>query len=671
MATVTPQFYAVTFAKETTVTPQFYAITHVEERTKSIVDLERNVESLSENAGVDLEREVKEQGREDSFVDILRKVTGEEPEESAVDLVRKLVEPSDESAAVDLVRRINVITDESAAVDLEREVNVELIENSGVDLARCSYVGESDSVDLFRDVSLNESHAIDLARRIPHMINVRIKPDGTPEASVDGDTGPIFIPPHHDPIGETYTFQQCEQAAGLTAIDISMVEADLTDALSFSTAGIQNELLQEYHGTYLDYEYSVMSEQVKADGIRQDVQCAVDRDITLNQTYRYKGYDLEPWESEERKVPWSARKHVETIAGMIGKSAYIRLDDFTLENNIEDSSINLQSVMSNLFSWTLLIPTMAVMSFIRGGTLYVVQRGNELQQYTIDGLDYTRPIITKSILRTDRFDWDDVARDGRLLKEGTYSEDFWKEPTERLNPGQRHSTHSTQNTYDDDWNITKKVVQNDDGTITTIEYEYETNGRKKYLKKQTETTQRRGVTTTDESGVNVDRGGEVVDVKVTDYEYDGAGQYTAVRSDGDGNSYGYGGAGAGYGRKSNTITDWDKGRPEWVNAIAVQAWQRVYNNDAEYYVSAELERIRSLFPVSDKLWAIQLAHTYENMNLWTEESVTMDIYGFDHVLSFTDRISFNGNLYFLRSNSVHQDTRIVNRQSVELVRWYP
>ena len=57
------------------------------------------------------------------------------------------------------------------------------------------------------------------------------------------------------------------------------------------------------------------------------------------------------------------------------------------------------------------------------------------------------------------------------------------------------------------------------------------------------------------------------------------------------------------------------------------------------------------------------------LNRKVREVITMEIYNFEHVIDFNDKIIFEGNEYFLQSNSVEKSERIVNKQSISIVRW--
>ena len=78
----------------------------------------------------------------------------------------------------------------------------------------------------------------------------------------------------------------------------------------------------------------------------------------------------------------------------------------------------------------------------------------------------------------------------------------------------------------------------------------------------------------------------------------------------------------------------------------------------------------SSFPVSGAEKLIELTAALKWLNRKTQETISMDIYDYPHVIDFNDRIIFNGATYFLESNTVVKTPRIVNKQSVQLVRWY-
>ena len=67
------------------------------------------------------------------------------------------------------------------------------------------------------------------------------------------------------------------------------------------------------------------------------------------------------------------------------------------------------------------------------------------------------------------------------------------------------------------------------------------------------------------------------------------------------------------------------------------------------------------------LWKYTQATMWLNRKV--KETVEMDIYEYNHVIDFTERIRFRGNEYYLSSNKISQTTREL-KQTVTLVRWY-
>ena len=97
------------------------------------------------------------------------------------------------------------------------------------------------------------------------------------------------------------------------------------------------------------------------------------------------------------------------------------------------------------------------------------------------------------------------------------------------------------------------------------------------------------------------------------------------------------------------------------------------------------EQQKNLFQLGDKIgreWAKRndsrrintdmlkkLTKDIEWLDRKVEETVSMDIWQYGHVIDFTDKITFDGNVYSLESNHVTQ-TPTELKQSVVLKRWY-
>jgi len=80
--------------------------------------------------------------------------------------------------------------------------------------------------------------------------------------------------------------------------------------------------------------------------------------------------------------------------------------------------------------------------------------------------------------------------------------------------------------------------------------------------------------------------------------------------------------------------------------------------------------IDTSFPVVGNDTLAKLSSEIIWLNRKTQETISFDIYDYLHVIDFNDRIIFAGNEYFLEDNTVTKNPKIVNKQSVQLVRWY-
>ena len=58
------------------------------------------------------------------------------------------------------------------------------------------------------------------------------------------------------------------------------------------------------------------------------------------------------------------------------------------------------------------------------------------------------------------------------------------------------------------------------------------------------------------------------------------------------------------------------------------------------------------------------------LNRKIKETVSLNVYNFEHIIDFNDRIILNGKEFFVSSNSVKTTSRIYNEQSLTLVRWF-
>ena len=77
-----------------------------------------------------------------------------------------------------------------------------------------------------------------------------------------------------------------------------------------------------------------------------------------------------------------------------------RFQNFTPYNLSINTNITYADLISTLFSWTSRLPQRQVNVFIRGKTLYCIQRGLEDSAIDISGWKHSRPSISRKLLRT-------------------------------------------------------------------------------------------------------------------------------------------------------------------------------------------------------------------------------------------------------------------------------
>lgn len=66
----------------------------------------------------------------------------------------------------------------------------------------------------------------------------------------------------------------------------------------------------------------------------------------------------------------------------------------------------------------------------------------------------------------------------------------------------------------------------------------------------------------------------------------------------------------------------------------------------------------------------ELTEKIKWLNQRTKETVNLSLFEYEHLIDFNDRIIFNGNEYFLVSNTATSTSRVYNEQNLTLVRWY-
>ena len=227
------------------------------------------------------------------------------------------------------------------------------------------------------------------------------------------------------------------------------------------------------------------------------------------------------------------------------------------------------------------------------------------------------------------------------------------------------TSYSYQNEYDHKGNLTGKYVSrketcNKDGSMSEVEYVYAATVNNIYLFKERE----RSKEPKDES-FSMD---EWDSERITYHAPIGYGWYaTTVYEDGErvGSSLSQGAPG---GKASQYTID--------QSALGLGShYSSYYDEDGAYVPFSSL--IDTEFPVigDEYLWILTKA--IEWLNRKVQETVTVEIHAnirdgvpdVEHIVDFTERIRFDGNEYFLVSNSVELNPRSL-KQTIKMTRWY-
>lgn len=223
--------------------------------------------------------------------------------------------------------------------------------------------------------------------------------------------------------------------------------------------------------------------------------------------------------------------------------------------------------------------------------------------------------------------------------------------------------------YGDDNLVKETTVEHGDEKVVTT-YEYITKGDgQKFLHKETAETY---------------NGGELVDKVVTTHEPVSYTQAHVYSTDDDGVIGGVvtnsnfddritpyqqnqiAGGGGNTERSGGVIVHDAEGNQYLLYGI-------IHHQDKEQIGNRTINGVTLIdtsFPVDGEAMLKSLTDAIKWLDRKTEESITIDVYDYPHVIDFNDKISLGGNIYYLRSNTVTVNEKIRNKQTIEMVRWY-
>lgn len=452
---------------------------------------------------------------------------------------------------------------------------------------------------------------------------------------------------------------------GTQSIEINISAKQLTDQLSFTT--INNaDIMQQVKGQYLDYYFDMRIESFTQRGILNTCHCCADIDEILYQQINYSidadfvTYEVNlksktmhintapvattptpetEYETTEIKKA-SALKHLQHIAAALDKNLVCNFDNFISDLELEQKNITLADLLRELFGWTSRLPHLLINCYIRDDTLHVIQRGYEQNTIDLTNFKHTLPVINKTIVRTT---WGSSPDSSYTLNKHYLGWRMAIPPPRVSEDGKTHYTY--RRIEPSGYLLTKAETESEEmvfgqpeTVITEVVYEYTVQPPYELTKETTKKYVQHNSLILDQS--------EIIHEQLT------PSQRITRQFDEDGNETGsvVGSHVAGFYDNFQTIFE--------------------EHTDSQEVVIPGNPLIDTSFPVVGNDTLAKLSSEIIWLNRKTQETISFDIYDYLHVIDFNDRIIFAGNEYFLNDNTVTKNPKIVNKQSVQLVRWY-
>lgn len=498
------------------------------------------------------------------------------------------------------------------------------------------------------------------------------------------------------PAKDGILYADAAESTGIQSLQIDISPQQITDQFSF-TAVNDVDILQNVKGQYLDYLFDLRIEKITQKGILNTCLCCsdVDKILYTQLAYKVKGttggryiITLENQVIVSEMPKASAHSHISRIANIIGKKLVYLADEFISSIDTEQGGVTYNDLIRDIFGWSSRVPTKLINCYIRNDTLCVIQRGYEQNTIDVSNARIANLTITKELYRTT---WGSTPTSYTVTQTtGKYygmepilrpwpDEDTPPEPSTPsrvlptyINHSENGKTTETYYDYDDDGNVTNiHTISPDTETVTYNSYKKK-HGRK-YL--------------VSESTYTYARNGPLIDEKHIYHSYLEQGQENIIRIDGDGNIDGSittpsridarptpfeDNKNSEYYYNNDTSVPWNRSYTyvDGVKMEIIGCREVQYGGESKEITNYGIALYDSSFPIEDYNTLYALTAELRRLNRTTQETISLDIYDYPHVFDFNDKIIFGGNEYFLDGNSVSKTPRIVNKQSLKLVRWY-
>ena len=183
----------------------------------------------------------------------------------------------------------------------------------------------------------------------------------------------------------------------VTSFNVTLSEKTLSDTFQIDVAS-PLEINYLVEGQLLDYNFKFLIEEISQTDLIQSVTGMYNQDELL-----YTQFFLVTYKNandQEYVVDQTAKRYLNEIASKLGLTAHCLFDDFTPYNLNGRTTITYVDLLNSIFGWTSRLPHRQINVFIRGDTLYAVQRGSEINVFDISNLPHTRPTINRKLIRT-------------------------------------------------------------------------------------------------------------------------------------------------------------------------------------------------------------------------------------------------------------------------------
>ena len=651
-----------------------------------------------ERTSADLKRTVTK--TESAHADTLRQVNSDVVR---IDLKRQVVRQ--EIVRADAYRKITFTEKFSADTKIQIGITetihadtfrlVGLTEIIPADLRRTLL--EFTHADTFRKIVRTEKAIADTVIRVPHIWNYFLRPVTLRTAKLLGD----------NPVSLVNAFKDY----GITAVNITLNEKTLSDSFTFETTKPVN-INDAVQGTLLDYHFNFLVEETTQTDLNQEVKGMYSQDDLLY-----------TWFSLDTSTYLKADEIIRSVAMYLGLAVHVSIDDFTPSNLQGDEKITYSDLLNSVFGWTSRLPQRQVNVFIRGGTLYCIQRGMEDSVFDISNLPHSRPTVNKKFNRVlclnpnknDDDDDDDDDDDGHKFN-GTIS---YKKAgaapfQERVylefsyNNGllvkERMSTQTGMFANSDGETV---ILSNNSNTTygyytklnqNSKEYEYYLSSKsQRTVTKEQNMKTLETYTTVQEITTSFGYNAESQTMETylfheqeqsTKTEYQsGSKEYEITKEIRDtyhvplGNGWYaqtvylnniFQGANLSQGKPGNSVSPY--------TVKKAQETFKFYDINIQLPTTANDELsniIDDSFPVRSEIEKAELNNALRWLHRKIQETVTLDLISpvkdgvpdITHIVDFTERVKLDGNEYFLVSNRITFTPRKLI-QKLELIRWY-